>query len=342
MKINKFKDISVAICCLLTALWAEINGAEEQRDEPAGIINSFAGEMAPDGWLLCNGQEYNSREYPRLYEVVKTRYVLANEELRVLRHNAENNFKLFCVPDLRGRVIVGVDGGAGRVTFNNTLGAIGGEEMHKLTIAELASHPHKMFDAITGSRSLPATAVLSGTNPNLLCSAYTEEAGGDQPHNNMQPYQILNYIISTGKMDGRRETALINAGIVEQFQQKILELNLTLANLSARIPEGLNLLGSAKAWFVFNGITGSVLSSFGIQSVIRNSTGSCTVTFSTPFLDINYCPVGTAGWSAATFPCYVGLRNFLDRTTLKFIFETRDRNNLADSDRVQMVIYGNQ
>ena len=244
MKSYKLKPLLIAACCAATALWTEIQGMEERRDEPAGIINAFAGEIAPNGWLLCNGRECSSSEYPELYRAIETKFVPDHEELRILRHNAarENiNNRLFYVPDLRGRVIVGVDGGAGRVTFgSNTLGGNGGEERHQLTIAELANHPHKMFDAITGSRALPTTAVLSGTNPNMACFGFTESEGGDQPHNNMQPYTCLNYIINTGLGNEPQQNEIV------QLKERIERLEASLEGLKKCPPPYHldNLLGT--------------------------------------------------------------------------------------------------
>jgi len=243
MKINKLKAISIAVCYLIASLWSEAQCMDPPQIEnvpirndlteiiPTGSIMAFAGEVAPHGWLLCNGQQHSSVTYPELYEVVKEKY--ARENIRAFlieRNRAALMEKTFYVPDLRGRVIVGVDGGAGRVTANNILGASSGEERHQLTIAELAKHPHKMFDAISGSRALPTTAVLSGTNPNLAAFGFTEPEGGDQPHNNMQPYTCLNYIINTG-IGNRQNNPQIKNEIIEQLQRQISYLNITLANI---------------------------------------------------------------------------------------------------------------
>jgi microcystin-dependent protein len=168
----------------------------QERLVPIGSILPFSGEIAPTGWLLCDGKQYTSQDYPDLYEVIKTKYIPSSEQW-VFKANEVHPVKIFYVPDLRGRVIVGIDGGKGRVTSNNTLGASGGEEKHKLTIEELASHNHNMGLKYEHIYALGQGCLATNlTSPNLS----THNSGGDKPHNNMQPYICLNYIINTGKV----------------------------------------------------------------------------------------------------------------------------------------------
>jgi microcystin-dependent protein len=254
MRAIQLKSLMIAACCLVASAWTEVQGADEEKDlaaviggaaqggalnavseetVPAGSIVAFAGAVAPQGWLLCDGQECSSRDYPKLWKAIKTKYVPAQEEIRVLRFNADEDsgYKIFFVPDLRGRVIVGVDGGARRVTANNKLGASGGEETHQLTVAELASHTHTVRDYGGGPK--PAVDGLHDKNSSISPNPQiTSVSGGDQPHNNMQPYQVLNYIISTGKPD-----VLPEAGVqrerIDQLEQRINELKLVKGMLGA-------------------------------------------------------------------------------------------------------------
>jgi microcystin-dependent protein len=236
MKINKLKILSIAICCLVsTALWAQVQGMEDV-DKPAGIINSFAGEIAPNGWLLCDGQQYSNQKYPELYEVVREKYVPGGSWVIEANRRSELE-KYFCVPDLRGRVIVGVDGGSGRVTSNNVLGATGGDESVVITISQMPRHTHTsgneivLFENKPGDQQGQYAIGGGGVIHRRADQLTTTSSGNNQPHSNMQPYQVLNYIINTGKIDGPRETALINTGIVKQLQRQISELNISLANI---------------------------------------------------------------------------------------------------------------
>ena len=104
MKFNKLKPLLIAACCAVTALWTEIQGMEDQGREmlPAGTIVSFAGEVSPDGWLRCDGQQYSNQRYPELYEVVRKQYV--PDGSWVIEANKRSELeKYFYVPDLSGR-----------------------------------------------------------------------------------------------------------------------------------------------------------------------------------------------------------------------------------------------
>jgi microcystin-dependent protein len=182
MNTNKLKDLLIAACCVMTILCSEIQGMQHLC--PTGSIIPFAGRNPPNEWLMCDGQAVSRYEYQNLYDVIGRDYTPMNT----------CNESLFCVPDLRGRVIVGVDGGTGRVTSNNTLGAIGGEEMHTLTINEMPNHDHKINLASGSNGIYSAMNAIGGK----FCDKTVDFSGGDQPHNNMQPYQVLNYIINHG------------------------------------------------------------------------------------------------------------------------------------------------
>lgn len=97
-------------------------------------------------------------------------------------------------PDLRGRTIIGT--GNYSDTFGNTtyiLGCIGGERMHKLTIEEMPKHNHNIGSYHGGGgyhNWIQRTDV--GGSYHLF---YSNFSGNDQPHNIMQPYMALNYIM---------------------------------------------------------------------------------------------------------------------------------------------------
>jgi microcystin-dependent protein len=162
---------------------------------PIGSIIAFSGDKEPDGWLMCDGLQYSSKKYPDLFEIIKEIYVPSNSW--VIEANKTSTEKFFNVPDLRGRVPVGVDNQSTNITTNNLLGNIGGEEKHKLTISEMAKHVHNTnsyaFGHMTGGPTGASHAVGRGQS----ADSDTLSTGEDQPHNNMQPYLILNYIIKS-------------------------------------------------------------------------------------------------------------------------------------------------
>ena len=97
---------------------------------PVGTIMPFVGNTAPTGWLLCshavNSGEYSSTIYPKLSALCGTKFGTASS----------GNFK---VPDLRGRVIAGLD--TSQSEFD-TIGKTGGAKTVTLTTSNLPAHTH--------------------------------------------------------------------------------------------------------------------------------------------------------------------------------------------------------
>lgn len=150
---------------------------------PAGVLFATARAAAPGGYLLCDGAVVSRTDYAALFAAIGTAYNTGGE--------AGTDFRL---PDLRGRVPVGVDGAAGRLTANDALGNAAGAEKHQLTVAELAAHSHAynaplLYDELRGTVFSNVARIQNLVN--------TGSTGGDQPHNNMQPFQVVNWIIKT-------------------------------------------------------------------------------------------------------------------------------------------------
>ena len=77
------------------------------------------------------------------------------------------------------------------------LGNAGGAETHTLIASELAAHSHDLNYG-TNSGSNPGPRAVSNTVQDLSFTATTTGAGGNQPHNNVQPTIIVNYIVYLG------------------------------------------------------------------------------------------------------------------------------------------------
>ena len=101
---------------------------------PLGTVSGFAGSTAPSGWQLCYGQAISRTQYAGLFAVTSTTY------------GSGDGSTTFNVPDLRGRVVAGLDnmGGtdAGILSTANTLGTTTGTEAITLTTAQIPSHNH--------------------------------------------------------------------------------------------------------------------------------------------------------------------------------------------------------
>lgn len=90
-----------------------------------------------------------------------------------------------------GKVLVGYDN---KDTDFNTIGKIGGEKKHKLTIEEMPSHNHKVDAGTNVNQANVSYTVITGSleYPNTTASSI-KNTGGDKPHNNLQPYQVVAY-----------------------------------------------------------------------------------------------------------------------------------------------------
>lgn len=173
---------------------------------PSGAIVVFAGSVAPTGWLMCSGNAVSRTAYPSLFAAIGTTY------------GGGDGFSSFNLPDLRGRVPVGNDAmdmrPADRVTVGgsgiagNQIGSVGGAERITLTTDQMPSHRHETTNSSGSAGDNSAGNAGLGTagrnasmarvsNFNTTPVALSGYAGGGQPHLNMQPSLILNYLIKT-------------------------------------------------------------------------------------------------------------------------------------------------
>ena len=146
---------------------------------PVGCINLYAGSTAPTGWLICDGSAVSRTTYANLFSVIGTTY------------GAGDGSTTFNVPNLKGKVPVGLDLND---TDFDTLGETGGEKTHTLIPDEMPSHSHGLLgNSGTGGKAetVPYGSATSGTTMYAI-----QNAGGGQSHNNLQPYIVMNYIIS--------------------------------------------------------------------------------------------------------------------------------------------------
>lgn len=201
--------------------------------EPAGIVMPFAGSVAPQGYLLCDGSAVSRSTYATLFAVIGTTY------------GTGDGSTTFNVPDISGRVVIGP-------SSTHLLGSTGGSETVTLLEAELPAHAHtvpqhghandiaattpEFSHSITqpaykynrpnsaanspgsSKQTIRTTSTQTATrSTNVSISAHDAAActksgsvseyavsnsgtfGSGSAHNNMQPFTAVNYIISTGE-----------------------------------------------------------------------------------------------------------------------------------------------
>ena len=166
---------------------------------PAGTIIMSAAVTEPGGWFDCNGRSLVKGEIGSTY------YDL----FLAIGYTYGGSGANFNVPDMRGRVGVGLGQGAG--LSNRPLADISGAEMHMLTEEQMPTHSHTSNASggvnaqgdpqpglahFTGSNTLTALDTTNGEISNTTTAALTiNNTGGGQSHNNMQPYVVLRYLI---------------------------------------------------------------------------------------------------------------------------------------------------
>jgi len=159
---------------------------------PTGTVSAFAGSAAPTGYLLCDGSPVNRTTYAALAGVLED---LSAPGTYI--YGDGDGSTTFNLPDLRGRVVAGLGEsllGATPDTLGEDNGLIANTKEHTLTEAEMPSHTHTAtFQAVSGGAGFPG---FDGSGDKYV-SANTTATGGNQPHNNVQPTIILNYIIKT-------------------------------------------------------------------------------------------------------------------------------------------------
>ena len=170
-----------------------------------GQIILFAGTFAPQGWAFCQGQTMAISQNTALFSLLGTTY-------------GGNGTTTFNLPDLRGRVPVGMGQGPGLP--NIVEGQLAGTASVLLTTQNLPAHTHSFAQNVSANPAdqtspvnaipaVPSATLGSGHTPATPTYGYTQTAatgthaaqqtgvaGGNQPVSTMPPYLGLNYIIA--------------------------------------------------------------------------------------------------------------------------------------------------
>lgn len=154
-----------------------------------GEIRMFAGNFAPAGWSFCDGQLLPISENETLFQLIGTTY-------------GGDGQSTFALPDLQSRLPLHQGNGF-------ILAQTGGSESVTLTVAQTPAHTHAYLATNnTAAGTQPANNVVAAST-GATVSPYGTDApqttlagqaigltGGSQPHNNLQPYLCINFIIS--------------------------------------------------------------------------------------------------------------------------------------------------
>lgn len=157
-----------------------------------GEIRMFGGNFAPAGWAFCNGQTMPISENDALFTLIGTTYGGDGQET-------------FNLPDLQSRIPIHAGTAADGQTYQ--LGEAAGVESVTLTTQQIPIHNHAMLATTDGgSASNPGGNILANCSALKLYTASAPSialhaqaitpVGGSQPHENLQPYLCISFIIS--------------------------------------------------------------------------------------------------------------------------------------------------
>ena len=155
-----------------------------------GEIKIFAGNFAPTGHALCNGQLMPISQNTALFSILGTTY-------------GGDGKSTFALPDLQGRSPMHPGQGPGLSL--HILGEQSGTETETLGVTQMPAHVHALSGSTAASASTPSNGLLGqasapvyGGASNLvqMASQAVSAVGGAQPHDNRQPYLALTFIIA--------------------------------------------------------------------------------------------------------------------------------------------------
>ncbi|MGE7113761.1 phage tail protein [Lysinibacillus sp. NPDC047702] len=166
-------------------------------DAYIGEIRIFTGNFAPKGWALCNGQLMSIQQNSALYAILGIQY-------------GGDGKTTFALPNMIGSAPV--NQGAGTGLTPRQVGQVVGEQTVTLLQSQIPAHTHTpraiqgagtsgnptncLWAEGVGAGRPPTQPPLYGTNPDVQMNPLVlGVTGGSEPHNNMQPFLVMNYII---------------------------------------------------------------------------------------------------------------------------------------------------
>ncbi len=184
-EINRLNGVTSNVQTQINTLTSNLGSAV-----PTGTLSMFAGSLAPTGYLICDGSEVSRTTYSALWDVLRGGTSSSP-------YGNGNGTTTFNLPDLRGRAPIGA--GTGRNVANTanltnrTLGnKVSDDEGVILTVAQLPSYNHE-YQISSGGGNDGTTYFKTTSGPYSNSLFYPH--GSNQPHNNMQPSTVVNFII---------------------------------------------------------------------------------------------------------------------------------------------------
>jgi microcystin-dependent protein len=170
-----------------------------------GEIRMFGGNFNPPGWLPCDGRLLAIRDNEALFEVIGNTY-------------GGDGRSTLALPDLRGRVPMGV--GAGPGLTNRQMGQEIGDESVVLAVSQLPAHDHTLRGSNnSANQTVPAGNVLAQdpTDPQYYNGSASVNmradsigaTGSNDAHSNVQPSTVLRFIIAVAGRNPRDEVRVL-------------------------------------------------------------------------------------------------------------------------------------
>ena len=178
------------------------NGVEIGGESlPIGSMIPFGSqENIPSNWKICDGSAISRETYAELFNIIGTSY------------GSGDGSTTFNLPDKRGRISVGLDSSQ---TEFNTIGKKDGENKHTLTPSELPSHSHTVKGTVGSGGYAEGVSFGNSPNPPYTRTVGMAGGGGNQPHNNLQPYEVDVWIIKVSNVVGSLENE--NANVIDNL-----------------------------------------------------------------------------------------------------------------------------
>ena len=151
-----------------------------------GEVRMFGFTFAPSGWAFCAGQLLPISQNDALFTLIGTTY-------------GGDGVETFALPNLQGRNAIGQGQGGGVL-----LGELGGAETVTLAANQVQGHAHEVTgklgrrDSVSpaGASLVPGDMYGSAQPDAFMAAGAVQSVGGAQPHDNMQPFLVLNFCIA--------------------------------------------------------------------------------------------------------------------------------------------------